>query len=199
MSSFFEIITSMFENVNYDQKFFIMNFIIVFNRNHFFEQISNKMLIIVFVLLRKNNFNNFIENIDFYSRRFNWIKITKNRNNHKNFFQNFENFTNFFQKKSHIVFKRIIFFSFLIRFSKIRIAFKHFDEKRDDFEKVSNETLIKIREIDELHNVNHRCKFKLIAYDFKFVDHHLNFFDVDSKVYKINNVRLKLTLISNDV
>ena len=75
----------------------------------------------------------------------------------------------------------------------------NFDKKRDDFEKVSNEAFIKVREIDELHNVNHRCEFKSIAYDFKLVDHHLNFFDVDSKVYEINNVRLKLTFISNDV
>ena len=82
---------------------------------------------------------------------------------------------------------------------KIRIVFEHFDKKRDNFEKISNETLVKIREIDELHNVNHQCKFKSIAYDFKFVDHYLNFFDVDSKVYKINNVRLKLTFISSDV
>ena len=90
-------------------------------------------------------------------------------------------------------------FSFSIRFSKIRIVFEHFDKKRDSFEKVSNETFVKIREINELHNVNHRYKFKLIAYDFKFVDHYLNFFDVDSKVYEINNVRLKLTFISNNV
>ena len=125
--------------------------------------------------------------------------MTKNKNNHENFFQNFENLINLFRKKNHIVFKRIIFFSFSIRFLKIRIVFEHFDEKRDDFEKVSNEAFIKIREIDELHNVNHRCKSKLIAYDFKLVDHYLNFFDVDSKVYEINNVRLKLTLILNDV
>ena len=71
MSSFFEIMTSMLENVNYNQKLFVMNFIIVFNRNHFFEQINNKMSIIVFDLLRKNNFNNFIENIDFYSQKLN--------------------------------------------------------------------------------------------------------------------------------
>ena len=56
MLNFFEIMTSMFENVNYNQKFFVINFIIVFNRNYFFEQINNKMLIIVLVLLRKNNF-----------------------------------------------------------------------------------------------------------------------------------------------
>ena len=105
----------------------------------------------------------------------------------------------FFEKKNHIVFKRTIFFLFSIRFSKIRIVFEHFDERRDDFEKISNETLIKVREIDELHDVNHRCKFKSAAYDFKFVDHHLNFFDVDSKVYEINSVRLKLTFTSNDV
>ena len=125
--------------------------------------------------------------------------MTKNKNNYEIFFQNFENFINLFRKKDHTVFKRIISFSFSIRFSKIRIVFKHFDEKRDDFEKVSNETFIKIREIDELHDVNHRCKFKSIAYDFKLVDHYLNFFDVDSKVYEVNNVRLKLTLISSDV
>ena len=71
MSNFFEIMTLMFENVNYNQKFFVINFIIVFNRNYFFEQINNKMSIIVFVLLRKNNFNNFIENIDFYFRKLN--------------------------------------------------------------------------------------------------------------------------------
>ena len=125
--------------------------------------------------------------------------MTKNKNNHENFFQNFENLINLFRKKNHIVFKRIIFFSFSIRFSKIRTVFEHFDEKRDDFEKVSNEAFIKIREIDELHDVNHRCEFKSVAYDFKFVDHHLNFFDVDSKVYEINNVRLKLTFTSSDV
>ena len=88
---------------------------------------------------------------------------------------------------------------FSIRFSKIRIIFKYFDEKRDDFKKISNKTFIKIREIDELHNVNHRYKFKLIAYDFKLIDYHLNFFNVNSKIYEINNVRLKLTFISNDV
>ena len=71
MSNFFKIMTLMLENVNYDQKLFVINFIIVFNRNHFFEQINNKMSIIVFVLLRKNNFNNFIENIDFYFRKLN--------------------------------------------------------------------------------------------------------------------------------
>ena len=71
MSNFFEIMTSMLENVNYDQKLFVMNFIIVFNRNHFFEQINNKMSMIVLVLLRKNNFNDFIENIDFYFRKLN--------------------------------------------------------------------------------------------------------------------------------
>ena len=53
MSNFFEIITLMFKNVNYNQKNFVINFIIVFNRNYFFEQINNKILIIVFVLLRK--------------------------------------------------------------------------------------------------------------------------------------------------
>ena len=82
---------------------------------------------------------------------------------------------------------------------KIRIVFEYFYEKRDDFKKVSNETFVKIREIDKLHNVNHRYKFKSIAYDFKFIDHHLNFFDINSKVYEVNNVRLKLTFISNDV
>ena len=61
----------MLENVNYDQKFFVMNFVIVFNQNHFSEQINNKMLIIVLVLLRKNNLNDFIENIDFYFRKLN--------------------------------------------------------------------------------------------------------------------------------
>ena len=71
MSNFFEIMTSMLENVNYDQKFFVMNFVIVFNQNHFSEQINNKMLIIVLVLLRKNNLNDFIENIDFYFRKLN--------------------------------------------------------------------------------------------------------------------------------
>ena len=125
--------------------------------------------------------------------------MTKNKNNHKSFFQNFENLINLFRKKNHIIFKRIISFSFSIRFSKIRTVFKHFDEKRDDFEKISNEIFIKIREIDELHDVNHRYKFKLIAYDFKLVDYHLNSFDADSKIYEINNVRLKLTFISNDV
>ena len=88
---------------------------------------------------------------------------------------------------------------FSIRFSKIRIVFKHFDEKRDNFKKVSNETFVKIREIDELYNVNYQCKFKSIAYDFKLVDYYLNFFDVDSKIYEINNVRLKLIFISSDV
>ena len=125
--------------------------------------------------------------------------MTKNKNNHKSFFQNLENLTNLFRKKNYIVFKRIISFSFSIRFSKIRIVFEHFDEKRDDFEKVSNEAFIKVREIDKLHNVNHRCEFKSVAYNFKLDDHHLNFFDVDSKVYEINSVRLKLTLISSDV
>ena len=71
MSNFFEIMTSMLENVNYDQKLFVMNFIIVFRRNHFFEQINNKMSVIVLVLLRKNNFNDFIEDIDFYFRKLN--------------------------------------------------------------------------------------------------------------------------------
>ena len=61
----------MLENVNYDQKFFVMNFVIAFNQNHFSEQINNKMLIIVLVLLRKNNLNDFIENIDFYFRKLN--------------------------------------------------------------------------------------------------------------------------------
>ena len=88
---------------------------------------------------------------------------------------------------------------FSIRFSKIRIVFKHFDKKRDNFKKISNETFVKIREINKLHNVNYQYKFKLIAYNFKFVDYYLNFFDVDSKVYKINNVRLKLIFILNDV
>ena len=87
---------------------------------------------------------------------------------------------------------------FSIRFLKIRIVFKYFDKKRDNFKKVSNKTFVKIREIDKLHNVNHRYKFKSIAYDL-FIDYYLNFFNVDSKVYKINNVRLKLTFISNDV
>ena len=82
---------------------------------------------------------------------------------------------------------------------KIRIVFEHFDEKRDNFEKISNETFVKIREIDELYNVNHRYKFKSIAYDFKLVDYYLNFFDVHSKIYEINNVRLKLIFISSDV
>ena len=104
-----------------------------------------------------------------------------------------------FEKKNHTVFRRIISFSLSIRFSKIRTVFEHFDEKRDDSEKISNEALIKVREIDELHDVNHRYEFKLVAYDFKLVDHYLNFFDADSKVYEINNVRLKLTLTSNDV
>ena len=125
--------------------------------------------------------------------------MTKNKNNHESFFQSLENLISFFRKKNHIVFKRIISSSFSIRFSKIRIAFEHFDEKRDDFEKVSNEAFIKIREIDELHNVNHRCELKSAVYDFKFVDHHLNFLDVDSKVYEVNSVRLKLTFISSDV
>ena len=125
--------------------------------------------------------------------------MTKNKSSHENFFQSFENFTNLFRKKSHTVFKRITSFSFSIRFSKIRIAFEHFDERRGDSEKVSNEAFIKVREIDELHDVNHRCEFKSAAYDFKLVDHHLNSFDVDSKVYEVNNVRLKLTLISSDV
>ena len=125
--------------------------------------------------------------------------MTKNKNSHESFFQNFENLINLFRKKNHIAFKCITFFSFSIRFSKIRIVFEHFNEKRDDFEKVSNETFIKVREIDELHDVNHRCEFKSAAYDFKLVDHYLNFFDADSKVYEINSVRLKLTFISNDV
>ena len=199
MSNFFEIMTSMLENVNYNQKLFVMNFIIVFRRNHLSEQINNKMSMIVLVLLRKNNLNDFIENIDFYSRKLNWIKMTKNKNSHESFFQSFENLINFFRKKNHTVFKRIISFSSSIRFSKIRIVFEHFDKKRDDSEKISNEAFIKVREIDELHNVNHRCEFKSAAYDFKLVDHHLNFFDADSKVYEINNVRLKLTFISSDV
>ena len=93
----------------------------------------------------------------------------------------------------------LFFFSFSIRFSKIRIVFKHFDKKRDNFKKISNETFVKIREIDKVHNVNHWYKFKLIAYDFKLVDYYLNFFDVDSKIYEINNIRLKLTFILNDV
>ena len=105
----------------------------------------------------------------------------------------------FFEKKNYIVFKRIIFFSFSIQFLKIRIVFEHFDEKRDNFKKVSNKTFVKIREIDKLHNVNHRYKFKSIAYDFKFIDYHLNFFNIDSKIYEINNVHLKLTFTSNDV
>ena len=71
MSNFFEIMTSMLENVNYNQKLFVMNFIIVFRRNHLSEQINNKMSMIVLVLLRKNNLNDFIENIDFYSRKLN--------------------------------------------------------------------------------------------------------------------------------
>ena len=125
--------------------------------------------------------------------------MTKNKNSHENFFQNLEDFTNLFRKKNYIVFKRIIFFSFSIRFSKVRTVFEHFDEKRDDFEKVSNETFIKVREIDELHDVNHRCELKSAAYDFKLVDHHLNFFDADSKAYEVNSVCLKLTFTSSDV
>ena len=125
--------------------------------------------------------------------------MTKNKSSHKNFFQNFENLTSLFRKKSHTVFKRIISFSPSIRFSKVRTVFEHFDERRDDSEKVSNEASIKIREIDKLHDVNHRCEPKSAAYDFKLVDHHLNFFDVDSKIYEVNNVRLKLTLTSSDV
>ena len=71
MSSFFKIMTSMLENVNYDQKLFVMNFIVVFRRNHLSEQINNRMSVIVLVLLRKNNFNDFIEDIDFYFRKLN--------------------------------------------------------------------------------------------------------------------------------
>ena len=125
--------------------------------------------------------------------------MTKNRNSHENFFQNLEDLTNLFRKKDHIIFKRTISSSSPIRFSKIRTAFEHFDERRDDSEKVSNEAPIKVREIDELHNVNHRCESKSAAYDFKLVDHHLNSLDVDSKVYEVNSVRLKLTLTPSDV
>ena len=69
MPNSFEIITSMLEGVNYDQKLFVMNLIIAFNRNHLSEQINNKMPVTVLVLLRKNSPNDLIESIDFYSRK----------------------------------------------------------------------------------------------------------------------------------
>ena len=71
MSSFFEIMTSMLEGVNYDQELFVMNLIVVFRRNHLSEQINNRMPVAVLVLLRKNSLNDFIEGIDFYFRRLN--------------------------------------------------------------------------------------------------------------------------------
>ena len=36
------------------------------------------MLMIFVVLLRENNFDNFVENVDFYANKFFWIEMYKN-------------------------------------------------------------------------------------------------------------------------
>ena len=51
-----------------NEQFLIINFIILFNKNHFSKLKDNKTLMFIFILLNKYNLKIKIENINFYTQ-----------------------------------------------------------------------------------------------------------------------------------
>ena len=58
----------LFHYYNNNKQFLIINFIILFNKNHFSKLKNNKALIFMLILLNKHNLEIKIKNINFYTQ-----------------------------------------------------------------------------------------------------------------------------------
>ena len=81
MMIIFKIMFSLLKRCNNEQKFLIMRFITNFNENHFFQIKRNKILLRLFSVVReryelkRNNYDNKIQRINFYFNKIAEIKI----------------------------------------------------------------------------------------------------------------------------
>ena len=101
----FQLETSMFQTLNYDQQFFVVNFVIALNWHHVFVEKSHEMKNFFVVVLKEHFIVDVIENMNFQNDFFIAIKMTKRRNDNNCFFQKLKNFiTNVYSlKKKHFL------------------------------------------------------------------------------------------------
>ena len=111
----FQIVSSLFKSNYYDQKFLIINFIILLCEYHLARSEYHRISIVILVLLIENARNSKVKNVSFYSISFQRIIISKKRNRHKNILELTKYLLDFIQS-----FKQTFFLFIFIAFEQAR-------------------------------------------------------------------------------
>ena len=100
---------SLLKSNYYNQRFLIINFIILLYEYHLVRSGRHRTSIIILVLLIENARNSKIKNVNFYSISFQKIIMNKKRNRHKNVLELTKRLLDFIR-----LFKQIFFFIFVV-------------------------------------------------------------------------------------
>ena len=106
---------SLLKSNYYNQKFLIINFIILLCEYHLARSECYRTSIVILVLLIKNIRNNKVKGVSFYSISFQRIIVNKKRNRHKHILKLTERLLDFLR-----LFKRIFLFFIFAVFEQAR-------------------------------------------------------------------------------
>ena len=104
----FQIMSLLLKNNYYNQKFLIINFIILLCGYHFARSERHRMSIVILVLLIENDRYNKVKDVSFHSISFQEIIMNKKRNRYKNILELTERLLDFIRSVKQISFLFIL-------------------------------------------------------------------------------------------